>query len=68
MTRFEAYYYNFESTGCDCVDEILELVAEAGRAYHHTKDWGVLEDDTDTTFIEKIQIAADKAARIMKGS
>lgn len=32
-----AYYFSFEPTGVDAIDEILAAVAHAGRAYHHTE-------------------------------
>lgn len=38
--RMDAYYYGFYPTGCQKVDIILSAVACAGKAYHHTQDWG----------------------------
>lgn len=51
-----AYYYAFEHTGDDAIDAILEAVADAGHAYHHTDEW------SDNGYIEKIQQAAHVAA------
>lgn len=36
---FDAYYYSFDATGCEAIDRILEAVARAGKAYHHTEMW-----------------------------
>ena len=65
--RMDAYYYDFDETGCDSVDNILSAVACAGEAYHHTSDWNEetrpwLDYQSGETPIEWIQNAAQKAA------
>ena len=63
--RMNAYYYSFSPTGVDAVDAILEAVAIAGKAYHHTDQWG--EDTGDgVSYAGAIQQAADKAAKYLK--
>ena len=68
--RMEAYYYSFDSTGCDPVDKILGAVACAGKAYHHTDDWyehaSPRDDHTGGTPIDWIQNAAVEAAEEFK--
>ena len=64
--RMEAYYYSFDSTGCDPVDKILGAVACAGKSFHHTDDWyehaSPQDDHTGGTPIDWIQNAAIEAA------
>ena len=38
--RLDAYYYEFDQTGVREIDVILSAVACAGKAAHHTEDWG----------------------------
>lgn len=59
-----AYHYNFESTGVDAVDDILDRVGAAGKAYHHTADWILNNEDYNggKSEIEMIQEAANKSA------
>ena len=76
----EAYYYSFESTGCEEIDRILSAVACAGKAFHHTDQWndeiwdGTPEDRRPDPYepflrgwtpIEWIQNAANDAAVAM---
>ncbi|NMY08546.1 hypothetical protein HBO38_08810 [Pseudomonas veronii] len=56
-----AYYYSFESTGCDLIDSVLESVANAGSGYHHTEDWREEYDDGSSP-LSNMQKAADVAA------
>ena len=60
-----AYYFCFTPTGVDAVDAILEAVAIAGKAYHHTDQW-----DQDTgdgvSYAGAIQKAADEAAAFVR--
>jgi len=66
--RFDAYYYSFDPTGVDAVDEILSAIAWAGKMYHHTESWS----DEDTRWgdpdysgpseVDRIQAAANRAA------
>jgi hypothetical protein len=52
-----AYYYAFEPTGDDLIDDMLEAVAMAGKGAHHTEAWG------EHGYDEAIQLAANKAAK-----
>ena len=56
-----AYYYGFEETTCAEVDGILSAVANAGKAFHHTRDWND-SDDGEPSQIDNIQDAACGAA------
>jgi hypothetical protein len=53
---FYGYYYTFEPTGCDEIDEILKELALAGHSFHHTMYW------QEHGHIDRIQDAANKAA------
>jgi len=48
--RMDAYYYSFTPTGVEAIDRILSAVACAGKAYHHTEDWG--EETTPWEFLK----------------
>jgi hypothetical protein len=61
--QMRAYYYEFTPTGVVEIDRILEAVARAGSAYHHTEYWS----DQDTahngeSFADFIQRRANEAA------
>lgn len=56
-----AYYFHFEPTGSDRIDAILEAVARAGKAYHHTDGWNEVSSD-GLSYTQKIQNAANEAA------
>lgn len=56
-----AYYYGFEATGVAAIDEILEAVAWAGKAYHHTEDWNERSHE-ESSVVDMIQAAAGRAA------
>ena len=61
-----AYYYSFDETGVEEIDNVLAAVAWAGKAYHNTSDW----NDTDieeTSVADQIQAAAGDAAAKFKG-
>ena len=68
MERYmRAYYHEFTPTGCDAVDAILEAVAKAGKAYHHTSEWSEpVEFGVDESYWEVIQKRADEAAKAFK--
>jgi hypothetical protein len=69
--RLNAYYYSFDSTGNDDVDAILEAVARAGKAYHHTEDWSDTEGwdgKPVKSEVEKIQEAAQALADKLRAS
>lgn len=58
-----AYYYSFELTGVEPIDNILRVVARAGKAYYNTEYWGDPWDKNEEPFAERIQAAADAAAK-----
>ena len=62
--RMDAYYYGFDETGVGAVDAILSAVAQAGKNWHHTDEWGSPHDWTDDTRsdAQRIQDAADQCA------
>lgn len=60
MTSLNSYYFDFEPTGVDAIDEILAAVANAGSGAHNTSDWNDMGYDKD------IQEAANKAAEFIK--
>lgn len=58
-----AYYFSFDATGVDAVDEILEKVAMAGSGYHHTSDWNEeYVRGSGVSVVDEIQNAANDAA------
>lgn len=61
--QLRAYYYSFTTTGNADIDDILEAVAAAGKAYHHTEDWSE-ENHDGIPYAEAIQLAADAAASV----
>lgn len=61
--RMDAYYYGFEATGVGIVDGILSAVAQAGKSYHGTDMWAETEQWTPVSHEQRIQQAADDAAR-----
>ena len=63
--RLNAYYYSFEPTGCDAVDAVLEAVASAGKAFHHTEDWQDAWTDKPAP-VDWIQTAANEAATALR--
>lgn len=63
--RMQAYYYGFDNTGLAVIDAVLSAVAIAGKAYHHTEDWGDGWNDYDSgenCHQNRIQRAAQKSA------
>lgn len=60
--RMNAYYYWFSKTGVREIDEILSAVAMAGKAYHHTSDWGNDDYYEGHSVVDLIQEMADRAA------
>lgn len=70
--RADAYYYGFELTGVLPVDAILEAVAQAGKAYHHTSSWDDYDckdyGDPPKTYAQRIQDAANEAAKEFKAA
>lgn len=69
--RMDAYYYGFTFTGEETVDRVLSAVACAGKAYHHTDNWGEKTPKYEDFFrgdspIDWIQSMADDAAAQIK--
>lgn len=58
----DAYYYSFDPTGHDLVDELLSALAWAGKRYHYTGDWNNPAGDDEPSSIEEIQAAAHRIA------
>jgi hypothetical protein len=46
-------YLYFERTGHKEVDEIIEMIEEAGHGYHHTSEWDC-EENGKPSYITKI--------------
>ncbi len=66
--NFRAYYYSFNPTGVVEIDDILLAVAAAGKACHNTDCWGdpvVLDDPFAPDYVDIIQEAADRAAKVV---
>lgn len=66
MPYLRAYYHEFTITGCPAVDGVLEAIALAGKAYHHTADWGDEEKYGPDGYWGLIQLRADAAADVFK--
>ncbi len=66
--KLDSYYFSFESSGDSKIDLILSAVANAGKYYHSTENWGdeaLYKSDDDLkgrTPIDWIQNAANDAA------
>ena len=67
--RMNAYYYGFTETGVREIDEILSAVACAGKSFHDTEYWAepTLYGDGKSE-AERIQVAADRAAKKLGGN
>lgn len=65
--RMDAYYYSFRNTGLAVIDSILSAVATAGKAHHHTEEWGEAGTwDDKPTHESRIQSAADESATLVR--
>lgn len=63
--KIPSYYYSFDVTGCDPVDEILSAVASASAMYHHTEYWNNSDFCNDgLSPVDRIQNAANQAASL----
>ena len=59
----EAYYYSFQLTGVEKVDNLLRAIARAGKSFHHTDQWSDPQDWMgDKSYIDLIQEAANELA------
>jgi len=38
--RMRAYWYGFDETGENYIDDVLSAVAVAGKRFHNTEEWG----------------------------
>lgn len=67
--RMFGYYFGFEPTGNPAVDKLLSAVACAGKAFHHTDQWGEtcspFTGHSGNTPVEWIQNAANEAAKAL---
>ena len=66
--RMDGYYIGFDQTGVFEIDLILSAIACAGKAFHHTADWGDELPPYDDRFrgacpLDWIQNAANDAAQ-----
>lgn len=59
-------YLLFKDTGVKEIDLILGAVYSASRAYHHTSGW--IEGEDGETYADKIQQAANEAAKIYQSA
>lgn len=65
--RMDAYYFGFKRTGIGAIDAVLSELAIAGKAYHHTDEWGEARTWTEGPSHEsRIQAAADQAAELVR--
>lgn len=60
---YSAYYYTLDKTGDPLIDKILEAVAYAGKAEHHTMYWNDENSDGNPSLVDRIQQAANQAAK-----
>ena len=67
--RMSAYYYSFRPTGVPEIDNILNAIAWAGKAFHHTEHWteeiSPYPECEGESCCDWIQNAADKAAKAL---
>lgn len=61
--KLSSYYFDFNSTGDDSIDAILEAIAQGARKFHHTRDWN---EDRDDSVVGLIELAAFFAAKSIK--
>ena len=59
--RLSSYHFSFSPTGNPWVDNILSMIAVAGKGYHNTEGW-TESNDGEPSFIELIEGAAYLAA------
>lgn len=63
--RMDAYYFGFDETGVEIVDQILAAVAAAGKGSHHTECWDQYPNE-EFSYIDAIQHFAEHAAMEVK--
>lgn len=59
--RMSAYFFGFDSTTSDAINDVLAAVAFAGKAFHSTEQWGD-DDYMPFTMVDLIQATANEAA------
>lgn len=69
MKSLNSYYFSFEKTGDDDVDNLLYAICRAGKAFHSTEQWHdevgeMYEGVHGESPIDWIQNAANKLAEI----
>ena len=58
--RMDAYYYGFEPTDVQEIDQILSAVAWAGKAFHSTDQWqeeieyGPYQNESPQDYIQRM--------------
>jgi hypothetical protein len=67
MKDLNSYYFSFEKTGNEKVDNLLYAICRAGKAFHSTSQWNddvgeMYENVKGDTPIEWIQNAANDIA------
>jgi hypothetical protein len=63
--KMNAYYYGFDETGVDVIDDLLEQIAIAGKMHHNTNAWADT-DDNGESYISRIQQSARVAAETFR--
>jgi hypothetical protein len=68
--EFRAYYFGFDSTGNEIIDNILQEICRAGKAYHNTGQWNKENEYSEDkrSYVERIQDAANIAAKALSES
>lgn len=72
MKDLNSYYFSFEKTGNEEVDNLLYAIARAGKAFHNTSQWydevGEMYQGVEgITPVEWIQNSANKLADKING-
>lgn len=63
--NLNSYFFKFEPTNNEAINDILSAVARAGKAYHHTSQWAD-ENDLGVSERDRIQLAAIVAAKTIE--
>jgi hypothetical protein len=65
---YYGYYISFGETGVPEIDLILKCIAAAGKGYHNIEGWNDRREDTEASYVDLIQEAANRAAKAMKSA
>lgn len=58
-----AYYYSFQLTGVEKVDNLLRAIARAGKSFHHTDQWADPQEWLGhKSYVDLIQESANELA------